>query len=377
MFRSLKPLILAGICLPPLSPAHAFEFDGSGFLTLATGKMLHGGTSDAFFVSDYGQGAIYANGRGWSMGQDSKLGLQGTATFDRGWSISGQVVIRGAYGTKADLEWLYATYRVLENLTLQAGRKRLPLFYYSESQDVGLTLPWLRVPTPAYGWDVVNFDGASLTWRNEIGRWNSVAEVFYGNETRRDNPYLKIYNGRSANWDEKWTEIRGLSWTISRDWLELRASYAASGLRYWDSQDRENTIVATQQSFKSLALAIDRDNWLVRGELSKIDRPNFHEHDWAALLGVGYRIGKWLPMVTFARFYGNYLDGRPNERFDDASLSLRYDLTSSSSVKVQFDAFKDRSDAGITCYQDPVDCVSGSQRYGNSRMIGVSYDAVF
>ncbi|HNL21690.1 MAG TPA: hypothetical protein PKK51_06630, partial [Rhodocyclaceae bacterium] len=288
-----------------------------------------------------------------------------------------QIVARGADNGQVDLEWLYASYRASENITLQAGRKRLPLFYYSESQDVGLTLPWLRLPPAAYGWDVVNFNGASVLWRTPLGKWNSAAEVFYGAETRRGNPYLDIYNGRGADWDEKWNNIRGLSWTVSRDWLELRVSYVASGLKYWNPRDVAATFSKTRQSVLSLAAAIDLDHWLIRAEVSKIDRPGFAEHDRAALLGAGYRLGKWLPMITFARFHGRYLDGTPNERFDNLSLSLRYDLTPSSALKLQFDSFKDRSDVGITCYQDPVTCLSGSQRYGDSRLLGVSYDLVF
>lgn len=377
MLHHLKHPLLATLLALTLSGAQAFDFNGSGFLTLAAGKMIRGETRDAFFVSDYGQGAIYDRGHGWSFGPDSKLGLQGVAVFDHDWSMTGQIVARGADNGQVDLEWLYASYRASENITLQAGRKRLPLFYYSESQDVGLTLPWLRLPPAAYGWDVVNFNGASVLWRTPLGKWNSAAEVFYGAETRRGNPYLDIYNGRGADWDEKWNNIRGLSWTVSRDWLELRASYVASGLKYWNPRDVAATFSKTRQSFLSLAAAIDLDHWLIRAEVSKIDRPGFAEHDRAALLGAGYRLGKWLPMITFARFHGRYLDGTPNERFDNLSLSLRYDLTPSSALKLQFDSFKDRSDVGITCYQDPVNCLSGSQRYGDSRLLGVSYDLVF
>lgn len=372
MRRALMALgLIAGLLLP-LRSAVAVDFAGSGFLTLAAGRMLSGEASDAYFVNDYGQGGIYKHGRGWSAGPDSKLGLQGVATINSEWSATGQVVSRGARDGKVNLEWLFLSYRLSENTTLQVGRKRLPLFYYSEAQDVGIALPWLRLPPPAYGWDVVNFNGANLTYRNRVGEWNSAVEAFFGNERRRDNPYLELYNGRGSNWDERWKNIGGVAWTLSHDWLELRFSYVGSGLEYWDTHDKANTLVSSRQSFYSLAAVVDRDNWLVRAEASKIRRPgdDFQEKDWAALFGVGYRFGKWLPMVTFARFQGKYLDGRPNERFSDLSLSLRYDLSPSTALKLQYDAFKDRSDEGISSY-------SVSQRYGNSRLIGIAYDMVF
>jgi hypothetical protein len=368
--------IIAAMLLSP-QQAEAVEFNGSGFLTLAAGKMLHSETADAFIVTDYGQGGIYDKGDGWSIGPDSKLGLQGVATFDPQWSATAQLVSRGARDGKVDLEWLYATYQASDDVTLQFGRKRLPLFYYSEAQDIGIALPWVRLPAPAYGWDVVNFNGANLIHRGNLGDWNSSAAFFYGNETRRNNPYQQIYHGRGTDWDEKWNDIYGADWTLSRDWLELRLSYVHSGLEYWDTANKANTYTSTKQSFYSIAAAVDRDNWIVRAEVSKVDRPGFAEHDEVYLLGIGYRLGKWLPMATFARFHGNYTNGSPNERFDDLAFSLRYDLTSSTALKLQYDLFNDRSDVGITCYQDPANCASGSQRYGDSRLLSIAYDRVF
>lgn len=368
--KHIVTLGLAGAMSILACPAQAVEFRGSGFLTLAAGKMLDNELPDGFNVVDYGQAGIYDN-NDWSIGPDSKLGLQGVVTFNPQWSATGQVVSRGAHDGAVNLEWLYATYQATDDLTVQFGRKRLPLFYYSESQDVGIALPWVRLPAPAYGWDVVNFNGANVIHRTSFGDWSSTAEVFYGNESRDDNPYQEIYNGRNTAWDEKWNDIYGVDWTLNRDWLELRLSYVHSGLEYWDTTDKAGTYSNTDQSFYSIALAIDQGNWLVRSEISKIDRPDFAEHDWAYLLGAGYRIGKWLPMVTFSRFQGDYTDGSPDERMDDVSLSLRYDLGSSSAIKVQYDIFNDRSDpAGITGY-------NGSGLYGDSKLLTISYDRVF
>jgi hypothetical protein len=126
--------------------SQAVDFSGSGFLTLAAGKMLDSKQDDAYFVSDYGQAGIYEKGDSWKIGPDSKLGLQGTATFNPQWSATAQVVARGAREGKVNLEWLYGSYNITDNLTLQFGQKRLPLFYFSESQDVGFTLPWVRLP---------------------------------------------------------------------------------------------------------------------------------------------------------------------------------------------------------------------------------------
>lgn len=372
-------LALAILTISHAGGAHAVEFNGSGFLTLAVAKTFDSEAPDGFVVVDYGQAGIYDDNK-WSIGPDSKLGLQGVLTFNPQWSATGQIVSRGARDGKVNLEWLYATFQATDNLTLQFGRKRLPLFYFSESQDIGLSLPWARLPPQAYGWDVVNFTGANVIYRANLGEWSSAAEFFYGNEDRKDNPYQQIYTGRGVRTDEKWTNIAGADWSLTRDWLELRFSAVHSG---WETYD-PSTATSTDngdQTFLSASAMVDYGDWVVRSELSKIDRPDFNaspEHDWAAMFGIGYRFGKWLPMVTYAKFHGNYTDpALADERTEDLALSLRYDLTSSSAVKVQYDIFRDHSGVGITCYQDAVNCVAGSQRYGDSKMFTISYDKVF
>lgn len=362
----LKPLALSCLAMGIATSALAVDFSGSGFLTLAAGKKFDSELPDGYTVVDYGQAGIYDD-NDWSLGPDSKLGLQGVLTFNPQWSATAQVVSRGAQDGKINLEWLYATFQPTDALTLQVGRKRLPLFYYSESQDVGISLPWVRLPPQAYGWDVVNFTGANLLHRGNLGDWSSNLEVFYGNEKRKENPYQEIYITRGTTADEKWTDIVGADWTLSRDWLELRFSAIRSN---WEVDGTNNG----SQTFLSAASMIDYENWVVRAELSKIDRPDIpdtEEHDWAAMFGVGYRMGKWLPMLTYAEFHGNYDNPDwSDERTVDISLSLRYDLSSSSAIKLQYDIFRDNSTPGITLRND-------SGYYGDAKMITLAYDRIF
>lgn len=346
--------------------AHAIEFNGSGFLTFAVAKKIDSELSDGFLVVDYGQAGIYDD-NDVSIGPDSKLGLQGTLTFDPQWSATAQIVSRGAQDGKINLEWLYATYQATDKVTLQFGRKRLPLFYYSESQDVGISLPWVRLPPQAYGWDVVNFTGANLIYRSDLGAWSSTAEVFYGNEQRKKNPYQEIYIEPGSQADEKWSDIFGADWTLSRDWLELRFSAIRSN---WEVAGTNNG----SQTFLSAAAMVDYADWVVRSEVSKIDRPDIpttEENDWALMFGVGHRFGKWLPMATYSKFFGNYSNPDwSDERTENLALSLRYDLSSSSALKLQFDITRDNSTPGITLR-------NASGTYGDSKLFTIAYDRVF
>ena len=65
---------------------------------------------------------------------------------------------------KPNLEWVYGAYDINANLALQAGRKRLPLLFYSESQDIGMAYPC----------------GASAATGFMAGRWSTTtANLFY------------------------------------------------------------------------------------------------------------------------------------------------------------------------------------------------------
>lgn len=393
-----KTLGLAiGLALGVVSGAGAQEspikFSGSGFLTVAAGKILGDGDKRDVvgwncpcFVSDYAQGGIYED-KGWTIKPDSKLGLQGKVQFGKDFSVTGQVVSRGAKDGDVNVEWVYASYDINPNLTIQAGRKRLPLLYYSESQDVGVTYPWAHLPPQVYGWEIVNYNGANLLYRDQFGSWSTTLNVFGGKETAKDNGYWKVYNGKNSETNSRWDSITGAELVLSRDWFEGRVGYIKS---YYQNQtviDASGAAVVedatagtspewsakgSKQTIYSVSANVDFDNLIMRAEYLFMKRPGYNETDTSKMFGIGYRIGKFLPMVSVADYqFGlpdGYVDGTETvEGHRVTSLVLRYDLTASSALKAQYDYWRDHSDANYR---------SGFP-YGNSKMISLAYDLVF
>ncbi len=396
---NLKPIsVLTACCLLVLAPATraddsgpGIKFTGSGFLTLAAGKVLSGSGEDAntiknsygyhspSFVADYGQGGVYETG-GWSMNPDSKLGLQGSVAFNDSFSITGQIVARGARDGKINLEWVYANYKLNDKVTLQAGRKRLPLFYYSESQDVGLSMPWVRLPPQVYGWEIVNYNGANVLYRDKWSNgWTSSLNVFAGSETRKENGFWEIYNGKHSRTDSRWSNIVGAELSVSPyDWLETRVVAIQSNIQNRTVEDNGGNNVDTgfspkaRQRIYGLSVSADYENWVGRAEFLAIDRKETYGGDHAQLLAVGYRFGKFLPMLTYANYKQTIDRNNPDgadpkgfEAHDTLAASLRYDLTTSSAIKVQFDHWRDK---GGSAFDPP---------YGSSNLLSVSYDLVF
>lgn len=387
--------LIGAVALSPLAQAvniGGIEFEGSGFMTLGIGKML-GGTSGQVmdrscpcFTSDYAQGGVYDDRAGLQFKPDSKLGLQGTATVNRQLSFTGQAVFRGARDGEPNLEWLFGSYKLNDSLTLQVGRKRLPMFYYSDTQDVGLALPWTHLPPQLYGWEAVNYNGVNLAYQGQFGEWRVASNLLYGAEHYKDSGYYKIYYGKNNKTDVKWDAIVGGDFSFSKDWFEGRLVYIQSHTRsksrtgsWFDSPEYSESDSDFSEPLKQriygAAINIDYNDFLLRSEAIFIDRPGASYKDNSKILGVGYRLGKWTPMVTWSHYRGlanipNGGDPEGQEKHATVAYTLRYDLSTSSAIKVQYDVQKEKGGPNWTL-------VNGVPRYGDARLLTATYDIVF
>lgn len=388
-------LLCASLMLPSLVQAQqndsGLRLVGSGFVTLVAGKVYGGdpvqdsnGYKAPLYVADYAQAGVY-EANSFSMQPDSRVGLQGSVQFNANTSITGQVVSRGAHGGNVNLEWLYASHNLSDKLTLQIGRKRLPLFYYSETQDIGFTYPWVHLPPQPYGWEIVNYNGINAMIRDQWGDWAGSMNIFSGQETREDNPFWKLYNGRSTRTDSKWSQILGADLTLNRDWLELRGAYIQSNFqnRFEDPTVPEPYTYSplAGQKIYTLSLAIDYKNWMLRNEYMYINRDAIGETDFAQLVSVGYRFGKLMPILTWANYKmalspdsadpavidPSNIDPESFEAHSTLVFTLRYDLSAKSAIKVQLERWQDRGGPNY----------NGGVPYGNPRLLTLSYDRVF
>jgi hypothetical protein len=368
------------------------EYSGSGFMTLATGKMLGGTRGNVgdyncpCFVSDYAQAGIYDARSALQWNPDSKLGLQGNVYFDnKRFSITAQAVVHGANNGSAELEWFYGSYKLNDDITLQAGRKRLPMFYYSDAQDIGFSLPWTHLPTWLYGWQAINYNGISMMYQHQFGDWQTSANLLAGSENRKDSGYWKVYgNGRQSVTNVNWTHIAGGDLTLSKDWFETRLVYIQSNTQDVNINGAWNYTTLTydpptgvapvaKQQIYGLTLRAEYNNWLLHNEFVHINHPGLTYKDFAQIISVGYRYNKWLPMATWGHYRGTVvtsgvLPGAPATTANSQqtlTLSLRYDLTTSSDLKLQYDDTSDHSLPGFT----PL--------YGNSRLLTLAYDNMF
>jgi hypothetical protein len=135
------------------------EINITGFASINAGKVLSGSGVPQYvveptFLADYPLVSTYDEDIDFAP--ESLIGLQFSADLLDGLSVTAQLVSRGANDFKAKFEWAYVSYELNENWTIQAGRKRLPLFYYSDFFDVGYAYTWIRPPADNYTWQIFN-----------------------------------------------------------------------------------------------------------------------------------------------------------------------------------------------------------------------------
>jgi predicted porin len=333
--------------------SQAVDFTYSGFGNITAGKVFSAtGLEVGFpdnnkwkcpcYIADYSHGSVYESR--WSIKPESRFGLQGTATFTDNLSFTGQVMARHAAGdAEIAVELAYLTYNLSPKWTLQAGRKRLPLFFYSDFQDVAFAYNWTRVPPDVYGWPVVNYNGVNLTYRDDIGGWAVKSSAYLGKEHAKEVAIAKLSDPSRV--DVHWDNMYGIDLELNRDWFTMRASVNKSKQRRLRMGPTGLVQFSpdisygkdSPQTYSSLSLNVDKEDLVVRTEFSKIDQSSQRGSYSGYLAGVGYRFGNFLPMVTISRFNSYSGTGAPIEVDRNIGLTLRYQLSDSSFLKFQLD----------------------------------------
>lgn len=357
-------------------PAVAQELKLSGFASLvaarSSGSCSPNNLAERFdsctrYITDWAHGAVVRDR--WELDQESRAGVQIEWRISAEFSGVVQATARTLKDQAANLEWAYLSYAPSPEWKLQLGRKRIPLYYYSDFQDVGFAYNTVRPSPDVYGWDVVNYNGASLSTQRSLGDWQLRGEVYGGSETSRKNPYTRLFTDEPP--DIKWSGIRGLSLELSRDWFTGRLSFTQTDFQ---SRDRATgTYLAlfdgstkARQEFLGLALNGDWDEWQLRSEFGKVKRMNAVGYDARFyLLTLGRQFGDFTLTGGVSR-YRETTRFAPDEylpvKLGGASLTLRYELHKGGALKLQFDRVRD----------------SGSESFsGNARVLSVAYDLVF
>jgi len=331
----------------------ANEIEVSGFASIAAGTAASGDR----FLADYPKTGVYDEDLSYSP--DSSLGIQLAANVNPQTSFIIQAVSHGANSYEVELDWAYVSYILNPEITLQAGRKRLPLYYYSDHFDIAYTYNWVRPPADNYTWQITNYNGISLVYEPNIGEWDALINVYTGREDSEENDLLSSLSGSVV--DETWKNMFGIVLELSRDWLDFRFTVMQGQL----DRSIDNVIVEedVKQQFVGLSTNLYFDSLNVLSEINRYERSASDIQVDTLMLSFAYQINEFTPHITYSS-----LEQVPNaaggdEKHSTNSFGVRWDFISNMALKVQYDKTRDK---GQTI-----------QIMGDAELLSVSLDMVF
>lgn len=329
------------------------NFKLSGFLSAIGGKVLSNnldanysgpaainGADCPCYVADWGNAGVYNQEA--SLKPESRAGIQVKYKLNQQVDFGAQLVIRGSDSTP-NLQWAYANFKPNNNWEIQIGRKRIPLYFYSDFQDVGVAYPWISPPPELYGWEATNYNGGSLRYRGDVGDTNLSASFFAGKETVKNSLYQRLYYAGKTK--VIWDNLRGGDVEISNGPFTGRVVFMQAKVSTVNIENDLNNR-ANLNAF-GIAANFDFDSWFILTEFTKLSRKFTADHYKvqapALTIGAGMRIGKWTPFLNFAQYIESTddLNVYAPQSFRRESVTLRYDIDVSSAVKVQVDSQKD------------------------------------
>ena len=291
-----RTVLMAGIGLLCSSVAFAGDIKMRGFASMVAGQALGNGDS------------LYGYDTEFDMKNDSLAALQFDADLEDGLSATVQFIARGSDSYDPKVEWAYLTYEFNEAFQLSAGRIRMPFYRYSDYLDVRYAYTWVKAPDTVYGFEFPGYDGISLLHNASIGEFDSTVQVGLG----------KFEGTLSGTIEASFKDLVALNWTLTRDWLTLRAGYFRSRATFdLDPAVTQLAGLATQLGldqvasgilpendvgdFFGLAVGIDHNNIVIDIEMNEYQvEDSLFAKTEAFFVMFGYRFGEWMPYVTYS-----------------------------------------------------------------------------
>ncbi|MHB8346815.1 MAG: hypothetical protein ACYDHM_06390 [Acidiferrobacterales bacterium] len=295
---------------------------------------------------------------------DSRFGLQISAKINSKIDLTGQLLSRASdnnYAMKAN--WAFLTYHLADPLAIRAGKLKLTTFLISDYIEVGYAYPWIRPPQEVYYSNPIStINGVDMLYRLNFGRFSMLFQPYYGASSGETalvpqevigavpevvgfpapsvvpSPAGTVaYTGFTAD------NMYGFNVSGGTNAFTLRAGYLHTlvSAPAFDVSDKTAT-------FASVGGSMDWKDIVVYSEYfqRKIEQganvafPD--QKGWYATLG--YRIGKFLPNVTFAKLEDNNNPvgsgyGLPLAQ-SSVTGGLRYELGTGADIKVEAEEVK-------------------------------------
>lgn len=273
--------------------------------------------------------AFYGISDNYSTAAISKLGVQFTFEVADNISATAQLVSKGANDYEVNAEWAYLTYEATNDLRFNIGRQRIPYYLLSEYLDVGYALPWVTPPIEMYNIPISSTDGISAIYDFDLGPMNFSWQTYAG-ASNGYSEQLQAEFSQNESWGTN-LQMEAGSWTFrmgyntskldadpdpggagdqlttamntAQDTLAPMLANAPFGIPTAPAPDWAGGLENFVTDYISAGFMYDNGDLLVLGEISNLSTDDTVQPVGdAGYLTIGYRFGKWMPHVTFAKF---------------------------------------------------------------------------
>ncbi|VAW70296.1 hypothetical protein MNBD_GAMMA10-2612 [hydrothermal vent metagenome] len=378
---------------------NAIEFDG--FLTagLAVHNQSQVDGSKLIYLDEITDDVTFL--------QDSKFGLQITADVVEDMQVVAQILASAEdENYSMDIEWAYLDYAAGESINIRAGRIKQPVFLISDYLEVGYAYPWIRPPAEAYSnMPVDSIIGMQLLYQVDFGNTTFGVQPYFGSNSE-DVPGVSSVEFFADNYVGLALRLENRSFTFQVSSFQTDVSTIDSGSGTGALNSEGSAILSVVSlswdiaNFVGYTEYTSRDIKADQGTLGQ----GFNQTPFDSLFSdqdggyvtLGYRMGKYLPHLTFATIdsdpAGAYTCGSPTDasscgprqgaRQDSITLGLRYELNESAALKIEYQQIELEDNVGnYGLFQpfslnDPLNS-STSLIEDKTSLISVAIDVIF
>ena len=325
--------------------ATAGEVSINGFLTAGVSKS----DSETTYLGGINDKA--------SFEPDTVLGLQFVSQINDTVGFTAQLLGTGADTFNLTADWAYVSFALSDELSVKAGRVKLPMFLVSDYVEVGAAYPWIRPPEEVYAiMPITAANGLDARYEAQVGEMDLVIQPYVGT-------LLETVTVATGDLDIAIKDLTGLRATLGNDNLTLSLGSMRFSLDIPAAGvDDETTELWTA------GVKFEMDNIIMMSEYSEREVPGLQpDYEGWYVMG-GYRFGNFLPHLTIAAIDTADVTVAAGKQ-QSTTLGLNYQFDPSTVLKLEWKS--------IEVQDDTLGLFSGPPSDDKAQIISASVDIIF
>lgn len=297
----------------------------------------------------------------------NRVGLQIASKINNQMKFTTQLLARGGpFNYQVHMDWAYVNYQSNENLDIRIGKYKIPQFIVSDYFEVGYAYPWVRPPLDVYSTNpLISISGLDFLYKYKTrDRTTFLLNAYYGDGTQTTFMPARTFDlmqaqgiqspvakGQPISFQTNQTVGVNISaktdiWSFRIGYFQTKVDSAAFNMKdVWGS-------------FGGVGFTMDWHDVVSYAEyIARDTAPEMagafpDQNAWYVTLG--YRINKFLPIVTLSRMG----EGKDKSDFvieqHSVALGFRYDFATNADFKFEAQRIKP-DDGNHGLFSVPVD----------------------